>query len=197
MEQLIDLLEENSCLWDVCSLNRYRKSLGQKGLLLRPKQRPYANNVGSCCVRLHHAPRNNCQQLPTLLGPTMLWLVASVCMGLYCLSFQEDKSVVNFARRTNDINYCVWRVLRDKNKTEIFKDYHNFKQLYWVENYFHPGEDLLVVDFFMADYSFLHKNMPKLKGRFFDLTCEFNLLAYSYSLSLFMFILTTQSICSC
>ena len=34
-------------------------------------------------VCMHHATSaNKCQQLPTLLGPTMLWLVASVCMGL-------------------------------------------------------------------------------------------------------------------
>ena len=39
--------------------------------------------AGVVFVYMHHATSaNKCQQLPTLLRPTMLWLVASVCMGL-------------------------------------------------------------------------------------------------------------------
>ena len=47
--------------------------------------RPTANNVGSCCARLNRT-HNTCEQLattPNIVGPTMLGVVASVCMGLY------------------------------------------------------------------------------------------------------------------
>ena len=82
VEQLIDL-EENSCLWDVSNKDYYlrkkreraykqiEEKLGTERAAIKAKITNLANNVGSCCVRLH-ARRNKRQQLPTSLGPTML-----------------------------------------------------------------------------------------------------------------------------
>ena len=78
MEQLIDL-DENSCLRDVSNKDYYLrkkrerdyKQIEVKLETERPK-RAYANNVGSFVCMHHATSANKFQQLPTLLGLTML-----------------------------------------------------------------------------------------------------------------------------
>ena len=83
VEQLIDLRVENSCLWDVSNKDYYlrkkrertykqiEKKLGIERAVIQAKITTLRQQCWQCCVRLH-APRNKCQQLPRLLGPSML-----------------------------------------------------------------------------------------------------------------------------
>ena len=89
----MDLLEENSRLWDVSNKDYYlrkkheraykqiEEKLGAERAVVISKQRPYGNNVGSCCVHLY-APHNKCQQVPTtpnIVGPNNV-VTCCVCL---------------------------------------------------------------------------------------------------------------------
>ena len=74
--------------------------------------------------------------------------------------------------------YVHDEVYQTKNKTEksSFEYYQNFKQMYCVADFFHPGKDIFIVIhlFIAGGYSFLHKNFQNLQRRFLEFIFEFN-----------------------
>ena len=95
VEQLIDLIKENSCLWDVSNKDYYLRKkceradkqieerLRTERAVIKAKITTFgANNVDSCCVRLH-APRNKCQQVPTAPNIVGRNNVVTCCVRLH------------------------------------------------------------------------------------------------------------------
>ena len=113
-----------------------------------------------CCVKAHaNGPNIVGQQHPTLLGPTMLWLVASVCMepqqcwhllALHAHSLKPVKHLGQCKRTQhcwptspNNVGSC-WHLLRPfalafmKQVTEKLARMHVFSWVIW----FYKGQAL-------------------------------------------------------
>ena len=101
IDHLIDLLEEKDCSWDVNKKDYHVRNKRERAFeemdidvaeikakitSLRAQGPLYSHlktqHVVTCCERLHTSA-NIAQQGTTLLTPTMLPVVASVCTGLY------------------------------------------------------------------------------------------------------------------